>query len=91
MSVPPPHTSAAAPDAADRVAGRGRRALGGAAPAAGLLLVALTAALLAQVAMDSLADRSDLWHWAQHAILFWSGVAAGASLVVLYRLGQGRA
>lgn len=66
------------------------RPVRGSAPAALLLLAAVAATLVAQFAMDSLADQSDIWHWAQHAVLFWSGVAAGAALLLLYRRGQRR-
>ena len=88
MSVRHPDDSAGATEMRDRdEAGVDPPARGARVPAA-LLFVALAGALIAQFAMDSLADESDIWHWAQHAILFWSGLAAGAALVVLYRRGQ---
>ena len=59
---------------------------------AALLLVAgLLVAILAQFALEPLADRNDLVHWIQHGLIFWSGVAVGFSLVLLYRRGQRRA
>ncbi len=52
------------------------------------LLSGLGVALLAQFAIDSLADSSQLWHWLQHGLLFTGGLLAGGCLVTLYRAGQ---
>ena len=46
--------------------------------AAGLLVV-----LVAQFALDSFADSTQLGHWIQHGLLFAGGVAVGVSLVQL--------
>ncbi len=54
------------------------------------LAVGVAAALLAQFAMESFADRSDLGHWIQHGLLFWAGVAVGAACYGLWRRGQRR-
>ncbi len=55
-----------------------------------LLVVSLVIVLLAQFALEPLADRNDLVHWMQHGLLFWAGIGVGASLVLLYRQGQRR-
>lgn len=84
--VPPVDTSAAGER--DRAHPRVRRV--SAPVAAAVLLAAIAVALAAQFALDGLADEGDLWHWVQHGLLFWGGLATGASLVVLYRRGQRR-
>ena len=56
----------------------------------GVLVGGLVLALVAQFLLDSFADTSNLGHWAQHALLFWSGLMAGAGVLRLYQLG-GRA
>lgn len=78
-----------APDAHDRrpSAGRGRSSV--ALPLTAVL-VGVVVALVAQFAMDSLADSSDLGHWAQHALLFWSGIVIGLGLYGLYQRAQAR-
>lgn len=53
-----------------------------------ILVLAVVAALVAQFLLEPLADRNDLWHWIQHGILFWSGIAAGIAGTFLYRRGQ---
>ena len=88
MSLHHPAAPTAAPTG-DPVTTGGRR--NSAAVAAGVLLAAVAVALVAQFALERLADQSDLWHWAQHALLFWSGLGAGVALVILYRHGQRRA
>jgi len=55
------------------------------------LVGALTLALLAQFPLEGWAEQSDLVHWIQHRLLFWSGAIAGAAALVLYRRGQGEA
>lgn len=47
--------------------------------AAGLLVV-----LIAQFALDSFADSTQLGHWIQHGLLFAGGVAVGGALVRLH-------
>ena len=53
-----------------------------------LLALGVAGALGAQFALDRWADASDLGHWTQHGVLFWSGLLAGAGLLSLYRRGQ---
>ncbi|HEY6398036.1 MAG TPA: hypothetical protein VIX82_11335 [Solirubrobacteraceae bacterium] len=48
-------------------------------------VLGLGLALVSQFALDSWADESDLHHWEQHGLLFWSGVAVGIAAVSLYR------
>jgi hypothetical protein len=53
-----------------------------------LLVLGVAGALVGQFALDRWADASDLGHWIQHGVLFWSGLLAGAGLMTLYRQGQ---
>ena len=53
-----------------------------------LVLVGVAFALVAQFAMDRLADQSDFWHWTQHGLLFWSGLAVGVGALMLFQRGQ---
>jgi hypothetical protein len=55
------------------------------------LIAAVAVALLAQFPLEPLADQSDLVHWIQHGLLFWSGIAVGVSVTLLYRQGQRKA
>ncbi|TMD44269.1 MAG: hypothetical protein E6I86_16660 [Chloroflexi bacterium] len=55
------------------------------------LLAGATLALLAQFPLEPVADRNDLVHWAQHGLLFWSGIVVGISITLLYRRGQRKA
>jgi hypothetical protein len=55
------------------------------------LLAGLAIALLAQFPLEPLADQNDLAHWAQHGLLFWSGILVGISIALLYRRGQRKA
>ncbi len=55
------------------------------------VLVGVVVTLFAQFAMDSVADSSDLGHWVQHGLLFWSGILVGLGLFRLYqRAGERR-
>ena len=55
-------------------------------------LIALAASvalvLVAQFALSSWAETSQLNHDLQHGIIFVAGIGVGASLTVLYRLGK---
>ena len=55
------------------------------------LLAGVALALLAQFPLEPLADQNDLVHWAQHGLLFWSGIVVGISIALLYRRGQRKA
>ncbi len=55
------------------------------------LLAGVAVTLLAQFPLEPFADRSDLVHWIQHGLLFWSGIAVGVSITLLYRQGQRKA
>lgn len=55
------------------------------------LVAGVAVALLAQFPLEPLANQSDLVHWIQHGLLFWSGIAVGISVTVLYRRGQRKA
>lgn len=55
------------------------------------LIAGVAIALLAQFPLEPLANQSDLLHWIQHGLLFWSGIAVGISVIVLYRRGQRKA
>src|SRR2546422_11484505 len=52
------------------------------------LLAGVALALLAQFPLEPLADQNDLVHWAQHGLLFWSGIVVGISITLLYRRGH---
>jgi len=54
----------------------------------GVLVGGLVLALVAQFLLDSFADTSNLGHWAQHGLLFWSGLMTGAGVLRLYQLGS---
>ena len=56
--------------------------------ALGVLAAAIAVALVAQFALSSWAEASQLNHDLQHGIIFVSGIGAGAALVVLYRRGR---
>jgi hypothetical protein len=58
--------------------------------AATLLLLGAAIALLAQFPLDGWSEQSDLNHWIQHGLLFWSGIAVGCAVVVLYLAGKRR-
>jgi ABC-type Mn2+/Zn2+ transport system permease subunit len=58
--------------------------------ALGVLLAAVALALIAQFALSSWAESSQLNHDLQHGIIFVAGIGVGASLVALYRLGRRR-
>jgi hypothetical protein len=81
MTTPDPHHRRRPGDDGPDTAGVG----GGVAAPLTAVLVGVVVALVAQFAMDSLADGSDLGHWAQHALLFWSGIVIGLGLYALYR------
>ncbi|HEV2013506.1 MAG TPA: hypothetical protein VGR77_06460 [Candidatus Dormibacteraeota bacterium] len=55
------------------------------------LIAGVAVALLAQFPLEPLANQSDLVHWIQHGLLFWSGIAVGISVTVFYRRGQRKA
>jgi uncharacterized membrane protein (DUF441 family) len=55
------------------------------------LVAGVAVALLAQFPLEPLANQSDLVHWIQHGLLFWSGIAVGISVSVLYWRGQRKA
>lgn len=50
------------------------------------LLAGLVATVVAQFFIDTLADGSDVWHWAQHGLLFVGGLLVGISLLQIYRV-----
>jgi len=50
----------------------------------------VTTALLAQFALDGWSGQSDLNHWIQHGLLFWSGIAVGCAVVQLYLASKRR-
>lgn len=50
-----------------------------------LVVVGLGVALVSQFALDSWADASDLHHWTQHGLLFWSGLVVGIAGLAIYR------
>jgi ABC-type Mn2+/Zn2+ transport system permease subunit len=56
--------------------------------ALGVLVTAVTVALIGQFALSSWAESSQLNHDLQHGIIFVAGIGVGASLVALYRLGR---
>lgn len=56
--------------------------------ALGVLLAAVALALIAQFALSSWGESSQLNHDLQHGIIFVAGIGVGASLVALYRLGR---
>jgi len=56
--------------------------------ALGVLVAGVALALVAQFALSSWAESSQLDHDLQHGIIFVAGVGVGASLVALYRLGR---
>lgn len=58
--------------------------------AAALLLLGVTIALLAQFPLDGWSGQSDLNHWIQHGLLFWSGIAVGCAVVLLYLASKRR-
>jgi uncharacterized membrane protein (DUF441 family) len=55
------------------------------------LLAGIAVALIAQFPLEPVADQNDLVHWVQHGLMFWSGIAVGISVTVLYRRGQRKA
>jgi hypothetical protein len=65
-----------------------RPARSGALAWAGVLVSGVALALVAQFLLDSFADATTLGHWTQHALLFWSGLMIGASVLRLYQLGS---
>jgi hypothetical protein len=58
--------------------------------AAALLLLGVTVAVLAQFPLDGWSEQSDLNHWIQHGLLFWSGIAVGCAVVQLYLASRRR-
>jgi uncharacterized membrane protein YdfJ with MMPL/SSD domain len=58
--------------------------------AAAVLILGVVIALTAQFALDGWAAQSDLNHWVQHGLLFWSGVAVGCAVINLYLAGRRR-
>jgi hypothetical protein len=54
----------------------------------GVLVGGLVLALVAQFLLDTFAETSNLGHWTQHALLFWSGLMTGAGVLRLYQLGS---
>ena len=58
--------------------------------AAAVLILGVVIALTAQFALDGWAGESDLNHWVQHGLLFWSGVAVGCAVIHLYLAGRRR-
>jgi len=53
-----------------------------------VLVGGLLLALMGQFLLDSFSDSSTIGHWTQHALLFWSGLMAGAGVLRLYQLGS---
>lgn len=58
--------------------------------AAALVVLGAVVALVAQFPLDGWAAQSDLNHWIQHGLLFWSGIAAGCGITQLYLAGRRR-
>lgn len=56
--------------------------------ALGVLLASVALALVAQFALSSWAESSQLNHDLQHGIIFVAGIGVGAALVVLYSRGR---
>jgi ABC-type Mn2+/Zn2+ transport system permease subunit len=56
--------------------------------ALGVLLAGVALALIAQFALSSWAESSQLDHDLQHGIIFVAGIGVGAALVALYRRGR---
>lgn len=59
-------------------------------PVVGILL-GVVLVIVAQFALDKLADTSDTWHWIQHGVLVVGGLAIGAAGTLLWASGQQRA
>ncbi len=53
-----------------------------------LIAAGIVLALTAQFPFEGLADQSDLAHWIQHGLLFWSGILTAWGAVLLYQKGQ---
>ncbi|HZV48672.1 MAG TPA: hypothetical protein VFD49_02755 [Candidatus Dormibacteraeota bacterium] len=60
-------------------------------PWAVCLVAGALAALGAQFALEGWAEASEIGHWIQHGVIFWSGVLVGLGILRLYQLGGGRA
>lgn len=56
--------------------------------ALGVLLAGVALALVAQFALSSWAESSQLNHDLQHGIIFVAGIGVGAALAALYRRGR---
>lgn len=56
--------------------------------ALGVLAASIAVVLIAQFALSSWAESTQLNHDLQHGIIFVAGIGVGASLVALYRLGR---
>ena len=56
--------------------------------AVGVLAASIAVALIAQFALSSWAESTQLNHDLQHGVIFVAGIGVGASLIALYRLGR---
>ena len=54
------------------------------------IAVGLVLVILGQFVLDSLADSSNAWHFIQHGVLFFGGIAIGVGGTLLYVRGQRR-
>jgi hypothetical protein len=58
--------------------------------AVALLLLGVAIALIAQFPLQGWTEQSDLNHWIQHGLLFWSGIAVGCGVIQLYLASRRR-
>jgi hypothetical protein len=58
--------------------------------AVALLLIGVAIALIAQFPLQAWTEQSDLNHWIQHGLLFWSGIAVGCGVTQLYLASRRR-
>jgi hypothetical protein len=53
-----------------------------------LLVLAVAVALLAEFGFDLGPADATFLHWIKHGLIFWSGLAAGVALTLLYFRSQ---